>query len=139
MRYGREADSTIAHRSHREPCLEMWPLRVWSALERSVGVSSERRKIERNLHDGAQQQLVALGVQLRLLERLAAGVPEADTLAAGLQRLRDMLGGALDDLRDLARGIYPPLLADRGLVAALDAQARKAAVTTVVESRGVEQ
>jgi hypothetical protein len=39
LRYGREADSTIAHRSHREPCLEMWPLRVWSALERSVGVS----------------------------------------------------------------------------------------------------
>jgi signal transduction histidine kinase len=100
---------------------------------------TERRKIERNLHDGAQQQLVALGVQLNLLERLAAHVPEADRLTAGLQRLRDMLGGALDDLRDLARGIYPPLLADRGLVAALDAQARKAAVTTVVEARGVER
>ena len=100
---------------------------------------TERRKIERNLHDGAQQQLVALGVQLNLLERLAAHVSEADRLTAGLQRLRDMLGGALDDLRDLARGIYPPLLADRGLVAALDAQARKAAVTTVVEARGVER
>src|SRR6266511_4074814 len=100
---------------------------------------TERRKIERNLHDGAQQQLVALGVQLNLLERLAAHVPEADRLTAGLQRLRDMLGGALNDLRDLARGIYPPLLADRGLVAALDAQARKAAVTTVVEARGVER
>jgi signal transduction histidine kinase len=100
---------------------------------------SERRKIERNLHDGAQQQLVALGVQLSLLERLAADVPEAGTLSAGLQRLHDMLGGALDDLRDLARGIYPPLLADRGLVAALDAQARKAAVTTVVEAHGVER
>ncbi|HEV8596746.1 MAG TPA: histidine kinase, partial [Candidatus Dormibacteraeota bacterium] len=100
---------------------------------------TERRKIERNLHDGAQQQLVALGVQLGLLERFAAHVPEADTLTAGLQQLRDTLGGALDDLRDLARGIYPPLLADRGLVAALDAQARKAAVTTIVEAHGVER
>jgi signal transduction histidine kinase len=48
-----------------------------------------------------------------------------------------MLTGALDDLRDLARGIYPPLLADRGLAAALDAQARKAAVPTTVDADGV--
>jgi signal transduction histidine kinase len=100
---------------------------------------TERRKIERNIHDGAQQQLVALGVQLSLLERLAADIPEADKLTSGLHGLSDMIGDALDDLRDLARGIYPPLLADRGLVAALDAQARKAAVATVVEANGVER
>jgi signal transduction histidine kinase len=100
---------------------------------------TERQKIERNLHDGAQQQLVALGVQLSLLERRAADVPGAHSIAADLQRTRDTLSDALDDLRSLARGIYPPLLADRGLVAALEAQARKAAVTTVVEAKGIER
>jgi signal transduction histidine kinase len=100
---------------------------------------TERRKIERNLHDGAQQQLVALGVQLSLLERLAAGVVGADPIMAGLQQTRGTLSDALDDLRDLARGIYPPLLADRGLVTALEAQARKAPVTTKVEADGVER
>ena len=64
----------------------------------------ERRKIERNLHDGAQQQLVALGVQLGLLERLARAVPDADRVTATIPQLQEMLGGALEDLRDLARG-----------------------------------
>jgi signal transduction histidine kinase len=97
----------------------------------------ERRKIERNLHDGAQQQLVALGVQLGLLERLARAVPDADRVTGAIPRLQEMLGGALEDLRDLARGIYPPLLADRGLAVALDAQARKAAVPTTVDADGI--
>jgi signal transduction histidine kinase len=97
----------------------------------------ERRKIERNLHDGAQQQLVAIGVQLALLERLAGDAPSPTTQV--IPRLREMLNDALDDLRDLARGIYPPLLADQGLVAALEAQARKSVVPTVVEARDVER
>ena len=97
----------------------------------------ERRKIERNLHDGAQQQLVALGVQLGLLERLARAVPDADRVTAAIPQLQEMLGGALEDLRDLARGIYPPLLADRGLAVALDAQARKAVVPTTVDADGI--
>ncbi|HUL84887.1 MAG TPA: histidine kinase [Actinomycetota bacterium] len=97
----------------------------------------ERRKIERNLHDGAQQQLVALGVQLGLLERLARAVPDADRVTGAIPRLQEMLGGALEDLRDLARGIYPPLLADRGLAVALDAQARKAVVPTTVDADGI--
>src|SRR5437764_4370263 len=71
----------------------------------------ERRKIERNLHDGAQQQLVAVNVQLGLLRRLAED-PERVRLAA--TQLQGTVTGAIDDLRDLARGIYPPLLADRG-------------------------
>ena len=94
----------------------------------------ERRKIERNLHDGAQQQLVALTVQLGLLERLAEDPERVRQMATQLQGgLRD----ALDDLRDLARGIYPPLLADKGLAVAIEAQGRKAAVPTTIEPDGV--
>src|SRR5262245_26080728 len=95
----------------------------------------ERRKIERNLHDGAQQQLVALTVQLKL----ARGLMERDPGKAGelLDTIQGSATGALEDLRDLARGIYPPLLADQGLHAALEAQARKAAVPTTVEADSV--
>ena len=94
----------------------------------------ERRKIERNLHDGAQQQLVALTVQLGLLERVAEDPESVRTMASGLQTaLRD----ALDDLRDLARGIYPPLLADKGLREALESHSRKAAVPTTVQADGI--
>src|SRR5207247_5699985 len=94
----------------------------------------ERRKIERNLHDGAQQQLVALNVQLSLLERVADD-PERIREMTG--RIRGALGDALDDLRDLARGIYPPLLADKGLAAAMEAQARAGAVPTTVLAGGL--
>ena len=94
----------------------------------------ERRKIERNLHDGAQQQLVALAVQLKLARTLV----DRDPARAGemLDGLQGSATSALEDLRDLARGIYPPLLADKGLAAALDAQARKAAVPVTVDSAG---
>ena len=95
----------------------------------------ERRKLERNLHDGAQQQLVALSVRARLAKTLVAQDP--DKAAAQLDELQTGLTGALEELRDLARGIYPPLLADQGLAAALAAQARKAAVPTSVEAGGV--
>jgi signal transduction histidine kinase len=94
----------------------------------------ERRKIERNLHDGAQQQLIALTIELGLLERLADD-PERVRQAA--TRLQEALREALDDLRDLARGIYPPLLADKGLVAALDAQGRKAAMPITIDASGI--
>jgi signal transduction histidine kinase len=92
----------------------------------------ERRRIERNLHDGAQQQLVALAVQLKL----ARAMVERDPGRAGtmLDALQGSAGDALEQLRDLARGIYPPLLADGGLAAALEAQARKAPVRTTVEA-----
>jgi signal transduction histidine kinase len=98
---------------------------------------AERRKIERNIHDGAQQQLVALAVQLKLLR----GIVDRDAVKAGelAERLQTAANDALEDLRDLARGIYPPLLADRGLAAALEAQARKAAVPTTVEAATIER
>ena len=73
----------------------------------------ERRKLERNIHDGAQQQLVALSVRLRLAQSLIARDP--DGAEAMLGELQTQTTETLEDLRDLARGIYPPLLADKGL------------------------
>jgi signal transduction histidine kinase len=95
----------------------------------------ERRKLERNIHDGVQQQLVALAVRLKLADTLVDRDPAKahDALAA----LQADAGTTLEDLRDLARGIYPPLLADKGLVSALEAQARKAAVPTSVEAERI--
>jgi signal transduction histidine kinase len=92
---------------------------------------AERRKIERNLHDGAQQQLIALTIQLGLLEQSADDPGYFRQVAA---QLKDALRAALEDLRDLARGIYPPLLADQGLAAALQAQARKAPLPVTIET-----
>ena len=106
-----------------------------ASRRRIVAAQDERAKaLERNIHDGAQQQLVALTIRLRLAEQMAARDPAA--IAAMLRDLRDEASGALEDLRDLARGIYPPLLADKGLSAALEAQARKAAIA--VELRAGE-
>jgi signal transduction histidine kinase len=95
----------------------------------------ERRKLERNLHDGAQQQLVALSVKLRLAEGLVDR--DSEKTKAMLADLQTETGQAIEDLRDLARGIYPPLLADKGLVAALEAQVRKGSVATSVEAENV--
>jgi signal transduction histidine kinase len=96
---------------------------------------AERRKIERNLHDGAQQQLVALAVK----QRLAAGLVERDPAkaAAMLTDLQQETADAIETLRDLARGIYPPLLADQGLPAALTGQARKVPIPVTVVADGI--
>jgi signal transduction histidine kinase len=95
----------------------------------------ERRRIERNIHDGAQQQLVALALKLNLARSLAH--KDVDAADAMLLQLQSDAQVALDDLRDLARGIYPPLLADKGLVMALEAQARRSPVPVAVDSHGV--
>jgi signal transduction histidine kinase len=95
----------------------------------------ERRRIERNIHDGAQQQLVALAIKLTLTESLIGTDPDGEREL--LAELRRDAMGAVEDLRDLARGIYPPLLASAGLAAALTAQARKAPVPTSVTADGV--
>jgi signal transduction histidine kinase len=95
----------------------------------------ERRRLERNLHDGAQQHLVALKVKLGLAEMLLGRDP-AKAMAT-LEQLKDDADEALETLRDLARGIYPPLLADKGLVVALESQARKAIVPAIVSADGV--
>jgi len=100
-----------------------------------VAQDDERRKLERNLHDGAEQQLVALAVKLRLAEFLAERDPSATKTM--LTDLRTETGEALESLRDLARGIYPPQLADKGLAAALESEARKGSVPTEVRSEGI--
>jgi signal transduction histidine kinase len=103
-----------------------------ASRRRIVAAQDERAKaLERNIHDGAQQQLVALTVRLRLAEQMAERDPTA--VGAMLGDLRDQASTALEDLRDLARGVYPPLLADKGLFAALEAQARKGTVPVEVE------
>src|SRR5205823_2207939 len=92
---------------------------------------------ERNLHDGAQQNLVAMKVKLGLARALAKKDPEkAEELVGQLTADTDE---ALQTLRDLARGIYPPLLADRGLAAALEAQAGRATLPVAVEAEGADR
>jgi signal transduction histidine kinase len=95
----------------------------------------ERRRLERNIHDGSQQQLVALQVKLGLAEQMADR--DIATTKELLAQLRSETGVALDDLRDLARGIYPPLLADQGLAAALAAQTRKSPLPVTIRPDGV--
>jgi len=97
----------------------------------------ERRRLERNLHDGAQQHLVALKVKLGLAQMLLGRDPAK--AAATLEQLKGDADEALETLRDLARGIYPPLLADKGLVVALESQARKATVPVSVEAEAVQR
>jgi signal transduction histidine kinase len=95
----------------------------------------ERRRLERNLHDGAQQNLVALKVKLGLAEMLTE--KDAAKFKATVGQLKADTDEALETLRDLARGIYPPLLADKGLAAALEAQARKATLPVDVSVDGL--
>jgi signal transduction histidine kinase len=75
--------------------------------------AAELRRVERDLHDGAQARLVALGMSLRAAERLFETSPGAALAMVG--EAREMSSRALTELRDLVRGIHPPVLADRGL------------------------
>ena len=95
----------------------------------------ERRRLERNIHDGAQQQMVALSVKTRLARDLT--VRDPGKAAEMLTQMDAEIKTALDDLRDLARGIYPPLLVDEGLGAALNAQARRSTVPTTIRAEGL--
>ena len=94
---------------------------------RLVAAADEaRRRIERDLHDGAQQRLVAAALELTLLEHQLDRDPEGARPV--LARAREQLDGGLGELRDLARGIHPTVLTDRGLEAALNALVQRAAV-----------
>jgi len=104
---------------------------------RIVTAQDERaRALERNIHDGAQQQLVALAVK----QRLAASMIEHDERVREiLEQLQQETTDALENLRDLARGIYPPLLGDKGLEVALVAQARKSPIPIEVHANGIDR
>jgi signal transduction histidine kinase len=100
-----------------------------------ASADDERRRIERDLHDGAQQRLVALRIKLELA---AERIDGTDGASAGLIRqLGTEVDGALDEVRSLARGIYPSPLADRGLVEGLRSVAMQAALPTTVLATGV--
>jgi signal transduction histidine kinase len=90
----------------------------------------ERRRLERNLHDGAQQRLVALSLQLRLLDlRLERGSEAERLLSAARRDLAD----SLEELRELARGLHPSVLTDHGLDVALESLAVRSAVPVAIE------
>jgi signal transduction histidine kinase len=96
-----------------------------------------RRTLERNLHDGAQQHVVALAVKAKLIKNLLEKNPDAS------KQMLDELGGdiqeAVQQLRDLAHGIFPPLLVDRGLESALSSVATKAAIPTEVRAENLNR
>jgi signal transduction histidine kinase len=91
---------------------------------------AELRRIERDLHDGAQARLVALGMSIGMAEQKMGSDPEG--AQALLAEARSGAGEALRELRDLARGIHPPVLADRGLHAAIQALAVASPITVTV-------
>jgi signal transduction histidine kinase len=100
-----------------------------------TAADAERRRIERDLHDGAQQHLVGLVVNLRLARELADADPaEAKAL---LESLGHDAKQAFEELRELAHGIYPPLLLDRGLDEALRAVASRATIGARVEASAI--
>jgi len=101
----------------------------------TAGAERERRRIERDLHDGAQQRLVALRIELELAEELVRRDP-----ARGADRLRELeqeVDEALEELRTLAHGVYPPLLADRDLPEALRAATARSGLTIELHAHEV--
>jgi signal transduction histidine kinase len=104
-----------------------------ASRERLVAAGdAERRRLERNLHDGAQQRLVSVALQLRMIQNRAATDPE---LAEAVKVAADELSRSLEELRELARGIHPAVL-NHGLAAALNSLASRAGVTTTVSYEG---
>lgn len=117
--------------------LERRVVELRDSRRRLVTLQDEtRRRIERDLHDGAQQQLVAVRVKLGLARKIAqadgAGRSD-DTLA----RLAEQADRVVDDMREFARGVYPPLLEAEGLAAAISAVARRAPVPVTVSADGI--
>ena len=115
----------ITERKHQQQELEASRQRIVAAGD------DARRKLERNLHDGAQQRLVSISLSLRLaqgrLEKDPAGAQEV------LEASREELARALEELRELARGIHPAVLTDRGLEAALESLASRAPLPVEID------
>jgi signal transduction histidine kinase len=111
---------------------------VFRSRERLVATAErERRRIERDIHDGAQQQLVALRIELGLLEDLAERDP--GRFGARLSELQTVAESALEELRALAHGMCPPLLADRGIAEALQAASRRCRASVDLRAHDVSR
>jgi signal transduction histidine kinase len=119
MRIAMERD-----RLHRDLVAKLGQLKA-SRLRIMEAADEERRRLERNLHDGAQQRLIAARLDLRGLETRVERDPALAPLA---RRAGEALDGAIEDLRELARGLHPPLLAQRGLEAAIRAGAARSSL-----------
>jgi signal transduction histidine kinase len=128
-----ELDSALQE-SLEELKLQAEELRASRARVVAAG-DAERRRIERDLHDGAQQHLVALAVTVRLARQLADRDP--DQAKNVLDQLGSDLQETVQEVRNLAHGIFPPLLMDQGLPAALEAAAARAALPTTVDAAGI--
>ena len=116
----------ITQRKRQQQELEASRARIVAAGDEA------RRRLERNLHDGAQQRLVSLSLSLRLAQtHLEKDPAEAERL---LEASRDELALALEELRELARGIHPAVLTDRGLEAALEALAARAPLPVKIDA-----
>jgi signal transduction histidine kinase len=100
-----------------------------------VAADRARRKIERDLHDGVQQHMVALAVRVKLVGQLLERDPSQ--ARAALDEVGVAIQDTLQEMRDLAHGIYPPLLADKGLREALESAARRATVPVTVQAQGL--
>jgi signal transduction histidine kinase len=139
----------VIERAGSSSVLALENMRLEAELRASIGdlrasrtrivavADSERRRVERDLHDGAQNRLIALRVKLLLLEE--ADEADAATRARLVHELEADAEAALDDLRSLVRGIYPPLLVDRGLRDALAWAARTAPIETTLDVEGLRR
>ena len=133
--YGDELDDVALGFNEMAERLAAHDVEMRASRARIVAASDEsRRKVERDLHDGAQQYLVLLELKLGLLTKLVAEDPEA---AASMAEVREDLRRALAELRDLAHGIYPAVLESDGLPAALQAAAERSSMPVSVDADGV--
>ena len=152
----REGDDTVLTELARQVGLALHNAQLDSALQSSLDElrrqadelrasrarivatgDAERRGIERNLHDGAQQHLVALAVNLRLLRDVVTDDPAAATEM--LEDLGQAVQETIREIRELAHGIYPPLLVDSGLSDALRAVAARSPLALTLEAEGLRR
>ena len=131
VRLDSELEATLHEVKRQTEQLRISRARVVSAAD------AGRRQIERDLHDGAQQKLVALCANVRLARELAK--TDLDATVALLQQLDGDVRAVVEELRELAHGIYPPLLADRGLREALSAVAARGPVPARLDATAVDR
>ncbi len=135
--YGDELDDVALGFNEMAERLAAHDVELRASRARIVAAAVEsRRRVERDLHDGAQQYLVLLELKLGLLTKLVAGDPVA---AASVAEIREDLGRALAELRDLAHGIYPAVLESDGLPAALRDGAQRSSRMVSVVAEGISR